>query len=236
MDVQMPVMDGFQATAAIRKAEIPGGKHVPIIAMTAHALRGDSERCLAAGMDDYIAKPIRREALDEVIKRWSGVSSAAQPPFSRAGSLASLSALKQAMHEPSKMEAIAGAPEAGDASGGGNGAHAVDIRDALRRVGGDRAFLANLYRDFLSSLPERLSQISAAVAGADAEAVRLAAHSLKGAAAGIGALEISGAAIALERAASSADMGGSEEAVGKLAKAAQALPDAAREAGLEIRQ
>jgi CheY-like chemotaxis protein len=67
MDVQMPVMDGFEATAAIRQKEIITGAHVPIVAMTAHALKGDRERCLASGMDGYIAKPIRPEELDELL-------------------------------------------------------------------------------------------------------------------------------------------------------------------------
>jgi two-component system sensor histidine kinase/response regulator len=68
MDVQMPRMDGFQATAAIRAGEAATGSHLRIIAMTAHAMRGDRERCLEAGMDSYIAKPIRSEELIRAVE------------------------------------------------------------------------------------------------------------------------------------------------------------------------
>ncbi len=67
----MPEMDGFEATAAIRDAEKHSGSHLPVIAMTAHAMVGDRERCLAAGMDDYITKPIRPDELTAVLARHS---------------------------------------------------------------------------------------------------------------------------------------------------------------------
>jgi two-component system sensor histidine kinase/response regulator len=69
MDLQMPEMDGFAATAAIRQTEHQSADHIPIVAITAHAMQGDRDRCLAAGMDDYISKPIDLKALAHLIDR-----------------------------------------------------------------------------------------------------------------------------------------------------------------------
>jgi len=82
MDVQMPEMDGFEATKEIRNSEQGLQEHVPVIAMTAHAMSGDHESCLKAGMDDYIAKPINREELRQVIER---VMKARTEPVSAGG-------------------------------------------------------------------------------------------------------------------------------------------------------
>jgi PAS domain S-box-containing protein len=78
MDVQMPHMDGLEATAAIRETERKSQGHMPIIAMTAHAMKGDMERCLDAGMDDYLTKPVDLERLREAVQRWASHESVAQ--------------------------------------------------------------------------------------------------------------------------------------------------------------
>ncbi|WP_419190374.1 response regulator [Saltatorellus ferox] len=81
MDCQMPVMDGFEATRAIRDREAKSGQHIPIVAMTANAMEGDAERCLAAGMDAYLSKPISAARLYETLDEWSGGA----PPRSSIG-------------------------------------------------------------------------------------------------------------------------------------------------------
>ena len=73
MDVQMPELDGLEATRRYREQE-PEGQHLPIVAMTAHAMKGDRERCLAAGMDDYLSKPLEPEEVFAVIEQWTGRS------------------------------------------------------------------------------------------------------------------------------------------------------------------
>ena len=80
MDIQMPEIDGLEVTAEIRKKERDGPRHLPVIALTAHAMKGDRERCLAAGMDGYLSKPIRSQELDEILDRYAARHAATPHP------------------------------------------------------------------------------------------------------------------------------------------------------------
>ncbi|RYE85703.1 MAG: response regulator [Oxalobacteraceae bacterium] len=77
MDCQMPEMDGYEATQSIRQQEATAGGHLIIVALTANAIAGDAERCLAAGMDDYLSKPLRKDRLEQVLGRWLSAGDAA---------------------------------------------------------------------------------------------------------------------------------------------------------------
>ncbi len=169
MDVQMPVMDGLEATSAIRAREKHMGGHVPIIAMTAHAMKGDREQCLAAGMDGYVAKPIRTEELLAALERFAPERPA------------------QALESAASAQSN-GLPASGTSDGEGDGSPtAFNAAVALRQTGGDRALLAELAAAFQSESQTLLMQLSEAIAAGDPIKTRRAAHTLKGAAGVFGA-------------------------------------------------
>ena len=167
MDCEMPEMDGFEATAAIRRAEPAGGRRLAIIAITARALHGDRERCLQAGMDDYLCKPVGPAQLAEIIARHVGSKAAGAVP---AGGPVTVD-------HPASRGAAAGAAPALDP-----GRVAKLQRLCLGRENWEQ--LVGLFTDNAGLLLERLRT---AVSTNDAAELLGAAHKLKGACANIGA-------------------------------------------------
>jgi signal transduction histidine kinase/FixJ family two-component response regulator len=166
MDCEMPVMDGFEATRRIRSDQ----RSIPIVALTAGAMRDDRDRCLSAGMDGYLAKPVELGPLQDVLARWlpvSGAGDRSEPPAQPAG-------------EPRKA--------------------AFNGEDLLRRLMGDRQLAGAVVRGFLQEAPSQLHILRARLDAADAPGTRQQAHALKGAAATVAAEGLHAAAIEMERA------------------------------------
>jgi CheY-like chemotaxis protein/HPt (histidine-containing phosphotransfer) domain-containing protein len=212
MDIEMPELDGFEATAAVRAYEreirsgartVPPGsayavardndRRVPIVALTAHAMKGMQERCLAAKMDGYVSKPVRAEILD-----------AALAPFLPAAVAATT----------------------------GEGPTAIDRAAALRAVADDEALLADLARLFLADCPERVAELRAAVASGDPAHVQRAAHAIKGSVGTFGARVARDLAADLERAGREGRLGDVPALLGALETELARVSSALREEGL----
>jgi PAS domain S-box-containing protein len=178
MDVQMPVMDGLEATAAIRAREKATGNHIPIIAMTAHAMKGDREQCLAAGMDGYVSKPIRSEELLAALEKFAAKVALPASEQRDANRLSS---------HPSHASDTVSASNSPVSSDCHASPAAFDNTVALRQVGGDRALLAELSAAFRSESRTLMAQLREAITTNDAAKLRRAAHTLKGAAGVFGA-------------------------------------------------
>jgi PAS domain S-box-containing protein len=234
MDVQMPVMDGLTATQTIRESEArhPGRRRVPIMALTAYAMRGDRERCLAAGMDEYLTKPVKPEELWAALNRLVEASASDPHPAARRDGAATRSQDAAARREKGPARRADAPGRSADAPGRsvngptrsqdapvvmGDAAPEAgfDFSAALNYVGGDRALLDELLTIFVEDAPLRVEAIRRAIAvGAAAELTR-EAHTIKGALKVIGATAAAGLAQGLEALGRDGNMGEAD----KLARA-----------------
>lgn len=158
MDVQMPEMDGLEAARRIRLAE-GDKKRTPIIAMTAHAMPGDRQRCLDAGMEDYLTKPIDTRKLFQVIEKWTGAKSVGQETVVTARGNGHTRALKDEL---------------------------INMESAMDRFSNDRAFYESMLTDFVQSLPDKLAEMNASINNKDFKRLSDQAHNLKGVSANFG--------------------------------------------------
>jgi hypothetical protein len=182
MDCQMPVMDGFEASRTIRANE-DAGAHVPIVALTASALESDRERCLAAGMDDHVAKPVRIDALAQALAPYFGTAPGAFGVSTPAGD--GTAVLDPAVLDPAVLE-------------------------SLRDLAGDGQsnLLRDLYALFVRDTPARLQALGEGHAADDADSVVFAAHALKGSAANVGATRLTAVCQQIEDTARAGDLDG----------------------------
>jgi len=194
MDMQMPEMDGIEATRLIRQHQETTGIRVPIVAMTAHAMVGDREKCLAAGMDDYISKPISRDELTVVIARnSSGAPHAAQSPAS--SDSAPLSSADRELIAPKPPPVPVPAE------------FSINEEDLLSRFGGNRQLLqsvAEMFPDESANLIVSLLEARTANKPAD---VQMTAHTLKGMLKMFGTSPAAEIAAALEAAGAAGELG-----------------------------
>jgi signal transduction histidine kinase/DNA-binding response OmpR family regulator len=195
VDCQMPEVDGYAATSEIRHREGDTGGRVPIIALTANALEGDREICIASGMDDYVAKPFSRDQLMIVLSRWlprsvaERASAPAVQPATKAAAQSAPQAAGQAAQPAAKPVAVTGEEPINR--------RALDAIRALMGPSGD-ALARKVIRTYLDDMPAGLARMKAAATSGDAEELRRVAHSMKSSSANVGAERLSRLCKALE--------------------------------------
>jgi len=171
MDVQMPVLNGYEATAAIRKLEQMSDRHIPIIAMTAEAMKGDRELCLDAGMDGYVSKPIDQQALFDAIQQWpAGVLSTLMVPLS--GDEAVTNELAPAMESVTETSIPETATELSAED------HLIDWDVARRITGNDAEMLNEIVVLVREQCPQLISDIHRALTTSDAVLLQRSGHTL----------------------------------------------------------
>jgi len=199
MDIQMPKMNGYEATLLIR--ELPNGASIPIIAMTAHAMKGDEEKCLEAGMNGYVSKPVNQGRLFQTLWRLLGTGkSQASEWIAPNADEASLKA--GIVHEVSShdQQLTAAGQTVRKEMDLPDKLPGIDIGRTLTEMGINGATLTHILAGFLAGNRDTARKIRQAFSGNDPESMGQLAHSLRGSAANIGAAELSEAAQALEEA------------------------------------
>jgi CheY-like chemotaxis protein len=182
MDIQMPEMDGLSATRTIRESEKETRRRLPIIAMTAHAMKGDRERCIEAGMDGYVSKPISSQEVEVAIAGVIGPQ----------GEPAPITGLKAKPAHTTPPEAP--------------GRIVWNMGETLERLGGDEKLFHEVIEIFLDDVPKHMASLRRAIATGDAEAVEGAAHTLKGELGYLGISEVSQKARELEEFGRNSDL------------------------------
>jgi CheY-like chemotaxis protein len=201
MDIQMPVMGGFEATRLIRELQAGSGRRTPVIAVTAHAMKGHREACFEAGMDGFVPKPIQSAKLLEMLDRLG------------TGSMPAMSETVTA--DGSESEAL-------DEVALGE-SEALDEVALMKLIGGDRKLAGELAELFLADLEPRVTEITAAVTQRDADRLRAGAHALRGSAGSLKAGIVSAAAGVLEAMGRSGELVGVQGALADLNSALASL-------------
>ncbi|MBI5474041.1 MAG: response regulator [Ignavibacteriae bacterium] len=219
MDIQMPVMDGLEATRQIRQREKTRGGHIPIIAMTAHAMAKDREECLSVGMDHYVSKPIRTEHLFEILDGIAPTTSAA-----RAGSTPGEAVTRT---ELKLMEPIVPAKAASSAPAAD--VLMFDRAEALKQCLDSTELLGQLAQVFMKNADQMMAEIAAAIESRDTKALHRSAHTFKGAVGNLCAKKAYDTALQLEQMGRNTTFDGAEQAFEELGQILTQLREHFRE-------